>query len=214
MSLRPPPRPRPAAPDSGVDAMAAFDLAIKAAETILADALPRLENLARDAEQTRQDLEALLTTLRETADALRNPDGVRSPTPEVMDIEEAGPLVTPPPRKSAAPALAPRTGTPAPMAKKPVPPPVPPEALGETTDMSARKSSPLEETSEMPPVPPREEWPAAKTPSTEGESIRFHCEKCGTKLSAPAKFVGKAATCRCGHRSMIPPKSTRERGGK
>ncbi|MEK7467156.1 MAG: hypothetical protein AAB074_07070 [Planctomycetota bacterium] len=203
MSLRPPPRPRPAPPETGVDALAAFDLAVKAAETILAEALPRLDRLARDAEQTRQDLEALLTTLRETAEDLRNPDGVRSPTPEVMDIEEAEPLVTPPPRKSAPPGV-----------RKVVPPPVPPEALGETTDMGPRKTSPLEETSEMPQVPPREEWPAAKPPAKEEEAIRFHCEKCGTKLSAPAKYVGKAASCKCGHRSTIPPKSTRERGGK
>ena len=212
MSLRPPPRPRPAAPPSGVDAEAAFDLAIKAAEMILSEALPRLQQLARDAEQTRQDLESLLITLRETAEALRNPDGARSPTPEVMDIEEAEPLVTPPPRKSVPPA--PKPLPPPPVAKKISPPPVPPDALGETTDMASRKTSPLEETSEMPQVPPKEEWPAAKPPTTEEESIRFHCEKCGTKLSAPAKYIGKAASCKCGHRSTIPPKSTRERGGK
>jgi hypothetical protein len=202
MSQRPPQRPRPAAQDSGTDALASFDLAIQAAETILNEALPRLQQLARDAEQTRQDLKALLKSLRETAEDLRNPDGVRRPTPEVFDIEEAEPLGTPT-RKSGTSA-----------ARIIEPPTVPQDLLGETTAMGPRKSSPLEETSEMPQVPPKEEWPAAKPPAKEEEAIRFHCEKCGTKLSAPSKYVGKAASCKCGHRSTIPPKSTRERGGK
>lgn len=83
-----------------------------------------------------------------------------------------------------------------------------PQALAETTDLRLKQSPNLAETSEMPPIPPREDTPPPDS------VIRFSCAHCGARLSAAAKHIGKSATCRCGKRSTIPARSTREAGAK
>lgn len=83
-----------------------------------------------------------------------------------------------------------------------------PQALAETTDLRLKQAPNLAETSEMPPIPPREDTPPPDS------LIRFSCAHCGARLSAAAKYVGKSATCRCGKRSTIPARSTREAGAK
>lgn len=221
---RPTRRRRPAtpssSPSSGVDPAAALDRAIDAAETVLEEALPRLKRLSEQAEQTRIELEALLTSLRETAMSLKDeaePEPIDE-APEVAPVA-APPLVAPPPRASRPPAVAP-SPFPNPAI---VPPPVPPEAM----PLPARVSPTAETDAEMPSVPdpaarrtsPHDETSQGNEPiyddsnAPREETIRFNCEKCGAKLSAPGKYAGKAAACKCGTRTTIPARSTREAGG-
>lgn len=82
------------------------------------------------------------------------------------------------------------------------------QPLAETTDLRLKRATNLAETSEMPALPPRDETPGPD------DTIRFSCSHCGTRLSAPAKYIGKSASCRCGQRSTIPARSTREPGGR
>jgi uncharacterized coiled-coil protein SlyX len=181
MSLRPPPRrtSQPPTPP-GADPRATLETAVAAAETVLAGTVPRLAELTRVADQTRFELEALLGALRNALSSLHG----------------AAPLVAPPPRI--------------------VPPPLPAAALDAeevepieeaVEEPAPRKTSPLEETAEMPQLTLRED-------QGDDDEIRFVCEKCGKKLSAPKRFVGKKAGCKCGVKTTVPEKSTREKKGK
>jgi DNA-directed RNA polymerase subunit RPC12/RpoP len=159
-------------------------------------------------------------------DALRNPGAANAPTitplPFKLPPAVAGKRAPAPPRPGAEDEaeITPEPMTPPFPQPAIVPPPIPPEAMAPTTEMPdpslaeppSRSTSPLEETSEMkpvkPPPPPRPE----SEPGPEETTIRYNCAKCGRKLSAPAKFIGRAATCKCGERMPVPARSTRERG--
>ncbi|MBI2920553.1 MAG: hypothetical protein HYY18_05665 [Planctomycetes bacterium] len=90
------------------------------------------------------------------------------------------------------------------------PPPVPPEAFVPPR----RVTSPFDETTAMAPFTPPAALDETAAAEEEGDEVRFLCEKCGRKLSAPRKFAGRKAGCKCGEKTTIPGKSTRDRGKK
>ena len=131
---------------------------------------------------------AMVEETRRDLEALREAlhEAAGAPVPEIE------PLVTPPP-------IAPRAVAPPPVVATPVAPPT-----------SKRLTTPLDETVDMGDFTP--EGGSDFLELIQEKDIRFNCTGCGVRLSAPVKFVGKAATCKCGTRTTVPKKSTREQG--